>query len=144
MIVIIVFLDFLYVFLNIGGRGRFTEFFLRCLAVSERCSQAHWGLGPEFRLGLELGGRGPEVRQGRPQGAQREAEGGAVVGLEGGGRELGGGGAGLGELEAGEHRLGPSTRVGVKWRLEREQKLGTHCVVSNLNSQPCTIMMWTQ
>ena len=89
--------------------------------MSERSSQAHWGLGPEFRLGLELGGRG-EVRHGRPQGAQREAKGRAGLGLEGGGRELGGRGPGLGQLEAGEHRLRPRARAGVKWRLEKENR----------------------
>ena len=42
MIIIIVFLDFLYIFLDIGGRGRITQFFL-----GFQC-----GIGPRVNVGF--------------------------------------------------------------------------------------------
>ena len=117
MIIIIVFLDFLYIFLNTGGRGRVTKFFLGLLLVLLG-SQVNVGISTDISqlirpATVELGGRG-ELGQGRPQGAHRE-----VVAEAGGDGEvlllllLLHRGAGLGQLEAGEDRLGGSRARGV-------------------------------
>ena len=116
MIIIIVFLDFLYIFLNTGGRGRVTKFFLGLLVVLG--SQVNVGISTDISQlirprTVELGGRG-ELGQGRPQGAHRE-----VVAEAGGDGELLllllllHRGAGLGQLEAGEDRLGGPRASGV-------------------------------
>ena len=124
MIIIIVFLDFLYIFLNTGGRGRLTAFFLGLLVVvGSQWSQVNVGIGTHIsqliRPTVELGGRG-EVRHGGPERGHRE-----VVAEAGGDREvllLLDGGARLGQLEAGEDRLGGSRARGVAAEL-KERKL---------------------
>ena len=114
MIIIIVFLDFLYIFLNTGGRGRVTKFFLGLLVVVG--SQVNVGIRNISQLlrphTVELGGRG-ELGQGGPHGRHRE-----VVAEAGGDGELLlllllHRGAGLGQLEAGEDRLGGPRASGV-------------------------------
>ena len=121
MIIIIVFLDFLYIFLNTGGRGRVTKFFLGLLVVLR--SQVNVGISTDISqlirpATVELGGRG-ELGQGRPQGAHRE-----VVAEAGGDGELLllllllHRGAGLGQLEAGEDRLGGPGAGGVAAELK--------------------------
>ena len=126
MIIIIVFLDFLYIFLNTGGRGRLTEFFLGLLVVvgSQR-SQVNVGIRTNIsqllRPRVELGGR-RELRHGGPQRVHGE-----VVAETGGDGELLlllllHGGPGLGQLEAGEDRLGGSWPRGVAAEL-KERKL---------------------
>ena len=124
MIIIIVFLDFLYIFLNTGGRGRVTKFFLGLLVVVG--SQVNVGIRNISQLlrphTVELGGRG-ELGQGGPHGRHRE-----VVAEAGGDGELLllllllHGGAGLGQLEAGEDRLRGSWTGGVAAEL-RVRKL---------------------
>ena len=118
MIIIIVFLDFLYIFLNTGGRGRLTAFFLGLLVVvGSQWSQVNVGIRTNIsqliRPRVELGGR-RELRHGRPQRVHGE-----VVAETGGDGELLllllllHRGAGLGQLEAGEDRLGGPWASGV-------------------------------
>ena len=111
MIIIIVFLDFLYIFLLAGGRGRLVQFFLGLLAWS----QVNVGIRGNIS-NVELGGR-RELRDGRPQGGHGE-----VVAQAGGDGELLlllHGGPRLGQLEAGEDGLGGSRSRGVAAELRK-------------------------
>ena len=109
MIIIIVFLDFLYIF-----RGRGTLALLRPGCRGQARTQVNGFLpGPELRRA--------ELRQRRPQRGHGEGVVGGAGGVAGGQRELGGG-AGLGQLEAGEDRLGGSWSGGVAAEL-RVRKL---------------------
>ena len=122
MIIIIVFLDFLYIFLNTGGRGRLTPFFLGLLVVVlwSQTAQVNVGIRTNIsqliRHRVELGGR-RELRDGRPQGGHGE-----VVAQAGGDGELLlllHGGPRLGQLEAGEDGLGGSRSRGVAAELRK-------------------------
>ena len=110
MIIIIVFLDFLYIFLLAGGRGRLVQFFLGLLAWS----QVNVGIRGNIS-NVELGGR-RELRHGRPHGAHGEV----VAEAGGDGEVLLQGRAGLGQLEAGEDSLGGAGAGGTPAELRRE------------------------